>query len=507
MEASASARNDRNDNDIHEAPRKDDLCSEQTPLPKFQLFMVLLIQFAEPVTATVIYPFVNQFVRDTGITGGDEKKTGYYAGVIESAFFFAEALTVFQWGWLSDRFGRRPILLLGPLGLSLAMLGFGLSGTFWPIVMYRCLQGVFNGNIGVSKSIMAEITDSTNIGDAFALMPLTWSVGTTIGPIMGGVLSNPAQRWPDSLGRIAILRDHPYFLPSLAAAIIAFSTFVISFVGLKETLPSAIRKSSSRPRVYARKNTNEAVDASTSLLSENDGANYYSAEGPALVQANEAAATSDQKPPPLRDLLTRSILITFSNYVVLAFTDMSYQVLLPLMFSTPVSYGGLGLDPYTIGTVMGTWGFFNAIIQINFLGRWLRRYGARQMYILSYSSFFVCMGCYPIASSFAKQAGGVDAKVAIIVFIQLFFQTMLYMSYGSIHVLLVQSAPSKASLGSINGIAQMLGSVMRSIAPTFASSLFSISLQRHIAGGHMVYYVLLVLIVAGIRLSFMIPRK
>jgi hypothetical protein len=53
-----------------------------TPLPKFQLFIILLIQFAEPVTALVIYPFVNQFVRDTGITKGDEIKTGYYAGMI-----------------------------------------------------------------------------------------------------------------------------------------------------------------------------------------------------------------------------------------------------------------------------------------------------------------------------------------------------------------------------------------------------------------------------------------
>lgn len=56
----------------------------RTPLPKFQIFIVLLIQFTEPVTATVIYPFINQFVRETGITGGDEKKTGYYAGVIVS---------------------------------------------------------------------------------------------------------------------------------------------------------------------------------------------------------------------------------------------------------------------------------------------------------------------------------------------------------------------------------------------------------------------------------------
>lgn len=60
----------------------DGVQEQPTPLPKLQLYSVFLIQAAEPITATVIYPFINQFVRETGITGGDEKKTGYYAGLI-----------------------------------------------------------------------------------------------------------------------------------------------------------------------------------------------------------------------------------------------------------------------------------------------------------------------------------------------------------------------------------------------------------------------------------------
>jgi hypothetical protein len=59
--------------------------TKRTPLPTFQLLVVSLVQFSEPVTATVIYPFINQFVRETGATGGDERKTGYFAGIIVSA--------------------------------------------------------------------------------------------------------------------------------------------------------------------------------------------------------------------------------------------------------------------------------------------------------------------------------------------------------------------------------------------------------------------------------------
>jgi MFS family permease len=57
-------------------------------------------------------------------------------------------MTVLCWGMASDRFGRRPVLLWGPFGLSLATLGFGMSSSFSSLLIFRCLQGTFNGNIG-----------------------------------------------------------------------------------------------------------------------------------------------------------------------------------------------------------------------------------------------------------------------------------------------------------------------------------------------------------------------
>lgn len=70
--------------------------TKRTPLPKFQLFILFLIQFTEPVTATVIYPFVIQFVRDTGVTGGEEQKIGYFAGIIVSRFRYLDLYNYFD---------------------------------------------------------------------------------------------------------------------------------------------------------------------------------------------------------------------------------------------------------------------------------------------------------------------------------------------------------------------------------------------------------------------------
>jgi predicted MFS family arabinose efflux permease len=61
------------------------------------------------------------------------------------------------------------------------MLFFGLSHNFWTIMASRAFAGATNGNIGVVKSMMGELTDPTNIAQGFALMPIIWSAGSAIG--------------------------------------------------------------------------------------------------------------------------------------------------------------------------------------------------------------------------------------------------------------------------------------------------------------------------------------
>ncbi|KAK0204477.1 major facilitator superfamily multidrug-resistance, DHA1 sub-family [Desarmillaria ectypa] len=472
--------------------------TKRTPLPRWQLLIVFLTQLAEPITATVIFPFAPEFIRRTGITGGDETKTGYYAGFIESAFFLAECLSVFHWGRLSDKFGRKPILLLGPLGLTFAMLGFGASSSFWSLVLFRCAQGVFNGNIGVSKTVLAELTDSTNIGEAFALMPLVWGLGVTLGPVIGGLLVHPADTWPNTFGRIALFRDHPYFLPCAVAGLFSFAICLLTLVGLQETHPATIARKKSK----CSRPTQE-----TRLIANSTGADYGSIATTTIASDDAVSGPIPSQPPSMREVLGTQFLRVLMNYTFISFVETAYDALIPLMYSTSIPVGGLGFSPFQIGQILSVWGLTNAIVQTVFAGRLLRMFGARRMFIVSIGFMFVAMLAFSFESYFARLAGRVDEKVIALLLIQLTCNLMIFVAFAAIHVLVVQSATSRAALGSTNGVAQMAGSGIRGFAPYFASSMFSISLESQLAGGFLVYIVILVLTLALLSLSFKIPKR
>lgn len=81
------------------------------------------------------------------------------------------------WGWLSDKKGRRPILLLGLVGNIITMLLFGMSQNLTMAICSRLFSGLLNGNIGVAKTYLGEITDETNQAKGLSIISITWGVG------------------------------------------------------------------------------------------------------------------------------------------------------------------------------------------------------------------------------------------------------------------------------------------------------------------------------------------
>ncbi|KAJ7655322.1 major facilitator superfamily multidrug-resistance, DHA1 sub-family [Mycena rosella] len=478
------------------------MAQTSTPLPKLQLTIAILIQAAEALSATVIFPFVPQFVRDTGITGGDERKTGYWAGVLESVFFVAEFLSVYSWGRASDRFGRRPVLLLDPLGLAFALIGFGWSKNFGSLVVFRCAQGVFNGNIGVVKTVMAEIADSSNLAQIMALIPMAWSSGSTLGPIIGGLLSNPEERWPDSFGKLQILRENPYLLPCATVGLLSLSFFLLGLVALKESSPMILAR---RKREIIRISASTDPTLTTNLVADTPTGTYGAITVTDVsTESDEAAPLVDEELPTMRELLVPRLVVPLLNYGFFCFSQTAFQVLFPLMYSTSIENGGLGFSPYQIGVTRGIWGITNTFCQLFVVARIIRRFGAKRIYIFAFANFTICIGAYPLLNFLARRANKVDSIVWTIVIVQLISNLAISMAYSSAQLYIVNSSPRSSALSSTNSLAQMVSTVVRALAPFIASALFALSLEWNLAGGYLVYILLLAVVAAGICCSLLL---
>lgn len=91
------------------------------------------------------------------LNGGEDKDTAFYAGLLVSAYAVAEALTAIGWGALSDRYGRKPVVLFGLGGVAISSLIFGLAKNYWVALLARFIGGALNGNVAVSRRLMLSI--------------------------------------------------------------------------------------------------------------------------------------------------------------------------------------------------------------------------------------------------------------------------------------------------------------------------------------------------------------
>ncbi|KAJ1311926.1 hypothetical protein OPQ81_010386 [Rhizoctonia solani] len=436
--------------------------NKATALPMKQISILLLMQLSEPLAYSVIYPFVARLVNETGITGGDDSKVGYYAGMIESIFFFTESVFTLQYGRISDQIGRRPVLMFGLFGQAISIFSVGLSKRFWQLVVSRSLSGALNGNTGVAKSMVAELTDETNQAQAFAFLPIVWSTGSTLGPFIGGTFSHPAELLP-SVFDTPFWNKYPYFLPCLIAAIYAICVFVVGALYLKET-----------HTVHTEQNDDRRTE-------------------------NGAASSSpspSRRSVSVRSVLTKRARIAIANYGILAFSDITYLSLQPVVFAVPAKNGGLGLSPREIGLILGLQGIATGLVQACCFAPLHRRFGNKKIYVTGYLCYSLLILSMPLLHALAvsemKRATWVVLGFVIVL------SCPAFMTFSCMAIYVNSSAPSKDALGTLNGISQTIISVIRAIGPATATSLFSLSVEKNLLGGHLVYAILLGVVFLGV---------
>ena len=115
-------------------------------------------------------------------------------GLLFSAYPLCQLVAGPILGRLSDRYGRRPLLIFSQAGTALSFLILGLSRNFTVMLLARMLDGASGGNILVAQAYVADVTPPENRARGMGLIGMAFGLGFVLGPLLGGLLRRPAGR-------------------------------------------------------------------------------------------------------------------------------------------------------------------------------------------------------------------------------------------------------------------------------------------------------------------------
>ncbi|KDE03849.1 hypothetical protein MVLG_05672 [Microbotryum lychnidis-dioicae p1A1 Lamole] len=215
-----------------EAEEEEPIEKEPTPLPKIALIVLCICMFGEFLSASLSSPFLYFMIEGFGVgqgpEGGGEAVVGFWTGVVSSVFFLSQFLTSLLWVSVAEKHGRRAVLFTSLLGNGVTLMLFGTSKNLGTAISVRLGMGLFNGAVGVARSAVQAITDSSNESKAFTYMGLSWGLGGIVGSIIGGLAENPVRNHPRFFGDSVLFKEYPYLLPCLIAGSVTTSGAILS---------------------------------------------------------------------------------------------------------------------------------------------------------------------------------------------------------------------------------------------------------------------------------------
>ncbi|KAI8638831.1 major facilitator superfamily domain-containing protein [Parasitella parasitica] len=431
-----------------------------------------------------LFVCARQMVRDFNIA--DEKSVGYYVGLITSCFALTQLLTGIHWGMLSDRIGRRPVILQGLVGTITSILLFGLSKSFIWALLSRSLCGLLNGNVGVLKSMVSELTIDHlphQRAQAFSLLPLMYGLGSIIGPMLGGFLSHPVTNYPNIFGHLGALTDflteYPYFLPCFISASICILGLVFGVFYLQETHIVNHEKQHQNP-------SDEEEVLLTSSASRSADPHYSTFQTNSItgaVKVQHSPTPTLNSPPTLRESLTPSVMAICITYGFFALQAVFMDELFPLYTASTRENGGLGFSPNEIGIALSFAGVVTLVGQLFVLPYLTKKYGLLRLFQMV---LFICIFLY-LSQGIIRTLyyvpdfhGETNTKLWVWVglLISLTIKTIGHtICFTGCTILVNNACPRVDALGAVNGFSQCCASAMRAIGPAICGAVWSLSLS------------------------------
>lgn len=164
-----------------------------------------------------------------------------FGGLLGALYSLIQFFAAPVWGAISDRIGRRPVLLISVFGLFISYVIWFFSGSFTLLIIARIVGGFMSGNLSIASAVVSDVTDDSNRSKGMAVIGIAFALGFVFGPAFGGILSmyNPLTNNPEW----ASYGVNPFSTPAALAAILSFINFFTIYKMFPETLKVSGQKS------------------------------------------------------------------------------------------------------------------------------------------------------------------------------------------------------------------------------------------------------------------------
>jgi MFS family permease len=506
---------------------------------KPQLFLLAFCRLSEPLSNTCLLPYIYYLMRFTvaraAANGGDptidedkdaalSRQISELSGILVAAFPLAQFATSMLWARLADSWGRRSVILIGLALSAIANFAFGFSRSFWGLIFWRTIAGIANGNVGVMRTMTAEIVKERKYQTkAFLLLPLVFNSGMVFGLAVGGVLADPITNMAWAFGPSGVFNwahgekgvgwavSYPYALPAMFNASLLVFSLALAVGALRETLPGREHEMDMGMKIghlvtsWAKrlvKGKAKAYGYSAVALDDMEDGQFINSRpvesGPPRSGGPPNKLSNESAKPALSRVYTREVLVALVSFGFLPLHNSAFMHLFPVYLSNPphenpqwtlLSFkftGGLGLASPSIGMWLGFFGICGILLQLFIYPRLQARIGTLGNFRVALYMFPFAYFLAPYLALFAPDAGVVRYfAIGVVAWTQIMARTL---AIPSTVILLTNAAPEKRMLGTIHGAGNALASLARAIGPALGGWVFAWGTEKGMVGAVWWFY-------------------
>jgi DHA1 family tetracycline resistance protein-like MFS transporter len=191
--------------------------------PKLRLVVVLSVVVIDMLGIGLAFPVLPRLIEE--FEGGNVSRASYIYGGLAAAYSLMQFAFAPLVGALSDRYGRRPVILLALVGMGVNYVVLAFAPSLWMFALGRMVAGAFGATFTAAAAYLADVTPPEKRAQSFGLIGAAFGVGFILGPAIGGLLGETDLR-----------------LPFLVAAGLSLADFVFAYFALPESLSRENRR-------------------------------------------------------------------------------------------------------------------------------------------------------------------------------------------------------------------------------------------------------------------------